>query len=358
MAVTLKQIAREANVTVASVSLALRGRSDRVSPATMQRIRRIAKEMDYYPNTFARSLSTNKSNTIGIAIWSIDTIVSSYFSLITSNIIPIAARQDFSIQFVVTDDNIRNPVHNLFFIKKVKENALDGLIIIDQRVDNEKLLSLNRLHMPFVLVDRYIPGEKMPCVRIDNTQGLFLATSHLISLGHKRIAFYPESPLSFNKMSDMLDGYQHALAVEGVPYDKDLVYSKKEESAMIDLRKVTEAVLDRFFALPEPPTAIIASSDQLAADTIGVLRMRNIKVPDDIAVVGYNNDPAFSHLDIGLTTINVPLDQLGKKAAAMLFALINDTTPDKIEIVIPPELIIQDSCGAKTQGRTEAQQII
>ena len=347
MAVTLKQIAQEANVTVASVSLALRGRTDRVSPDTMQRIKRIAKQMDYHPNTFARSLSTNKSNTIGIAMWSIDTIQSSYFSLIASNIVPIAAKRDFSIQFVVTDDDIRNPLRNLSFIKKVKENALDGLIIIDQRVDNEKLLWLNHLDMPFVLVDRYIPGEKVPCVRIDNTKGLFLATKHLIDLGHNRIAFYPEAPLSFNKMSDMLDGYQHALSAAGLQHDKELIYSRKENAADTDVRSVTLSVVDSFLSLPAPPTAIIASSDLIAADVVGVLRARGINIPGDIAVVGYNNDPSFSHLDIGLTTIGVPLDLLGKKAADMLFTLMRNGTPDNFEIIISPELVIQDSCGYK-----------
>ena len=350
MAVTLKHIAEEANVTVATVSLALRGRNDQVSDVTIERIKRIARHLDYHPNAFARGLATNKSSTIGVALWSIDTIVQTYFSHIISNIVPVAAKHDYSIQYVITDDVQMNPLSNIYFVKKVKEQTLEGLIIIDQCVSNEGILWLKHRNVPFVLIDRYIAGEDVPCVRVDNVEGLFIATKHLIDLGHRRIAFLSDLPRSFNIVPDKLDGYRKGLSNAGIPYDEEIVFSPDAS----DRRSSDFTVaLERFLKSSKPPTALVAGADRLAAPIIRFLADQGIKVPDDMAVVGYNDDPSFTHFEIGLTTVAVPLDELGKAGAEMLFRLISGSDVKKPEIVFKPNLIVRDSCGGAEAGKTQ-----
>lgn len=345
MAITMKEIAKKAGVARSTASYILNNkwRETKISEETRNRVMAIAEECDYLPHATGRNLVSRRTHNISIVLRSMDYLVVPYFATVMSGIAHIAGPQDYNMQFNISDMDVGHGAINLSFTKKVKEQCVDGLIIIDQCVSDEEILWLLGKNTPFVLVDRYIPGVDIFCVRVDNRKGIYLATEHLIKEGHRRIAFIGEC-MKWNKIIDMCEGYYQALREYGISVDKELIVDLDERNVNNDVSPRMESILKGKF----PPTAIICSSDLWAVRVLRILKEMEINVPQDMALIGYNDDPNFAHVEPQLTTVRVPLREMGEESAQILFGLIDGDIPGKSEIVLEPTLIMRQS----TEGYT------
>ena len=344
MKIDMEEIGRMAEVTRQTVSYVLndKWKEKRISKGVRDKIFKIAKEVDYHPNVVARGLATNRTQNIGVAVSSIEYLTEMYFGTIMQGIAHQVGLHDYNMQFEVTDLSSES-AKNLYFIKKVKEKSVDGIIIIDQAVSDSEIIRLKELNMPFVLVDRYIPNSGVCCVRVDNRKGIYMAAENLIKKGHKRIAFVCEY-MKWNKTIDMLEGYYQALKEYGISVDKEIV----RDSSRWDVDNGIYIELENILKRGSQPTAMLCSSDLVAVQVLRILREMEIMVPQDIALAGYNDDPNFAHVEPQFTTVRVPLKEMGEESARMLFSLIDGEVPGESEVILEPSLIVRQS----TEGYT------
>lgn len=339
MAITMKEIAKKAGVARSTASYILNNkwRESKISEDTRNRVMAIAEEYDYLPHATGRNLVSRRTHNIGIVLRSMDYLVVPYFATVISGIAHIAGPQDYNMQFNISDMDVGPGAINLSFTKKVKEQCVDGLIIIDQCVSDEEILWLLGRNTPFVLVDRYIPGVDIFCVRVDNKRGIYLATETLIKEGHKRIAFIGEC-MKWNKIIDMCEGYYQALREYEISVDKELIVDISEGgNSSLSTR------LESILRIDAPPSAIICSSDLWAVRVLRVLKEMEINIPQDMALIGYNDDPNFAHVEPQLTTVHVPLREMGEESARILFSLIDGVVPGRTEVILEPSLIMRQS---------------
>ncbi|MBI4283524.1 MAG: substrate-binding domain-containing protein, partial [Chloroflexi bacterium] len=175
------------------------------------------------------------------------------------------------------------------------------------------------------------------CVRVNNRKGIYLATESLIKKNHKRIAFISE-PLKWNKVIDMFEGYCSALNQYGISVDKELI----GEVTLGVVSVVT--IVENILKIASPPTAILCPSDlSVAVPALRALKEMEINVPQDIALIGYNDDPISTHVEPQLTTVRIPLREMGEESARMLFSLIDGKVPEKREVILEPTLIERQS---------------
>jgi LacI family transcriptional regulator len=195
------------------------------------------------------------------------------------------------------------------------------------------------------MVDREIPDNPFDTVLSDNHQGAHLATSHLVRLGHKRIGWIT-GPLDLLSSVQRLSGYRQALADAALLYPEELVYNGdfRPPSGMAAFRQL--------FSLPDPPTSIFACNDMMA---IGVLRAAveaGVRVPQDLALVGFDNIEISQFAYPALTTIAQQKDEIGRQAVQRIIELISGAERDSRKILVPTRLVVRESCGARLQDLT------
>lgn len=326
---TQKDIAKILGVSVATVSLALSD-SEKVNKKTKEKIKKFAEELNYIPSEIARSLILKKTWTIGLIIPNFSiTYYSEFAYQIYKNLkkkgyltITLSGRTDEEIDEVI----------DLFLRKKV-----DGMII--GRVNYRKLYSLKEKNIPFVLYDRIDDDVDFVCV--DKFKGGYKATEHLIKIGYKKIGFLC-SP-SDEEMRTR--GYLEALIDYELPIKKEWIikglgfYNEGYKGAK-DLIK-----------MKEKPEAIVCLNDVSAIGAIRALNEENIKIPEDIAIVGFDNIEEGKYAIPSLTTINQPKEKIVENLVEILLSNIEKrNSKEKKQILIEPELIIRESCGYKKGG--------
>ncbi len=328
---TIKDIARKAGVSPSVVSRALNNKYG-VNDETKAKILKIAREMKYYPNALARSLVTRKTETIGAVMADIS---EPYYSQIIKGMYTVADKSGYTLLFSNSYENLEetNILQTL-----VDSERVDGLVIVGSST-REKNFALNLLErkVPFVLVERKFFDPRVNCLWVDNIQGAYEATNYLIKQGHQRIA-HITGTLDFQVALDRLEGYKRALADAGIPFAKELVNTGN--FIWQDGYKATKELLHSQTRC----TAIFASNDTMAYGTLQALSEAGIAVPEDIAVIGFD-DLEFSLLtNPPLTTVKQPRFELGKKALSVLIALLNGEQKEEgVNISFPTELIIRRS---------------
>jgi LacI family transcriptional regulator len=335
MATTIKDIAREVNMSVAAVSLVLNGKHQgQISEKSRRRILAVAQEMDYYPHAIARGLVSQRSQNICIAFYDVDYIGTPYFSTIVGGATHVAGIEDYNLQFATTTKETMAGRENLFFLRKAVERRADGFIIVEQVVSDEDILKLKKYNIPFVLIDREIHGEDVCTVMADNEEGIFRSTEHLIMSGHRNIIFLYERPLGY-KMQSMIRGFKNALRENNIPFTDRMA---------CDLPEAVEIAFPRFLEMfSSRPTAIVCSSDLVCCWTVKRLRKAKIRVPEDISVIGYNDEVIADLMEPPLTTMRVPLRRMGEEAMRMLLMALRGETVTK-KLVLKTELVSRSSC--------------
>ncbi len=332
MAVTIRELADAAGVSIATVSRVLNHKPHPVGAATRQRILTLADELGYRPNLAARSLRTERSSTIGIIT---DNIDSPHTTLMIRGI-QDRAKQDGYICVVISAD--WDPAVEREAIHDLASRSIDGIIFAEtwHRSANETLALANK---PFVFVHRQFASEHTYSVTPDEVYGARLAVRHLIGLGHRRIG-YINGPQEYYASTDRLRGYSAELADHGIGFDADLVTRGNWQ-----VESGYDAAVD-LLALAERPTAIFAGNDLMAAGAMYAIFDAGQHVPQDVAVVGYDNREIARIFRPSMTTVTLPLYEMGQAVAQILLGLLAGDSASADEVKIRGRLIIRESCGA------------
>jgi DNA-binding LacI/PurR family transcriptional regulator len=339
---TLKQIASIARVNVSTVSRAIND-SPLITKETKEMILAIAERMNYFPNSLARGLVSQKSETLGIVLPTIYFLQGPFFSQVLSGIEHVSVQNGYNILIASATGKARDK-HFPFNLTRARR--IDGMLIINEYQRIANLTALKKEGFPFVFVNRHFTEDDMPCVASDNVQGGRLGTEHLIALGHRRIGIVTGS-LNLNSTHGRLEGYRAALLDAGIAYDEVLVQEGLFEKGIETGLQAGEKLL----AQPNPPTAIFAFSDELAIGVMQAARNRGVRIPEDLAVIGYDNIEYSAHVNPPLTTIAQDPYAIGSNACQILIDLLNGKTPEKRNLLIPVQLIVRQSCGASRLGR-------
>ncbi len=334
MSVTIKDIAKIANVSYSTVSRALNDIPG-VKLETRDRIVKIAKEQGYSPNAIARGLVSKSTNMIGLVI---PDITNPYFPEVARGIEDFASRNKRNV--FLCNSNWESE-KELVYIRALQEKRVEGLLVAPVEEGTHERIKNEKLDIPVVYISSMSgdPGEMF--VIVDNIKASYLATEHLIKLGHSNIAFIGGSENSISNR-DRIKGYMDALKRYSIKMDISMVKSSsyKRESgyaAALELVKTKRV-----------PTGLIAANDIIALGIIEALEGNSYRVPQDVSVIGFD-DIAFASLPkINLTTVAQPKYEMGLSAADILFKKISGTeqgSDNNYQHILEPQLIIRGTTG-------------
>jgi len=337
VAVNIKDVAIRAGVNPSTVSRVI-ANSPRISAATRERVRAIMKELNYHPNAIARSLVKQSSQAIGLLIPNTieQFFLNPFFPEVLRGITQVAQHAGYDL-FLSTALHGLNDIERLE--QMVRSKRVDGVILLTARIEDPLLSVLQENRIPAVLIGRPATPSTISWVNNDNKKAAYDATAHLLKLGHKRIGFIGGSPELVVTM-DRLSGYASALQDAGAAFDPQLVTSEDflEEGGYTGMM--------RLLAVPERPSAIIASDDVLAFGAMRAAGELGYRIPDDLAIVGFNDIPLAKLANPPMTTMNVHIYELGQQSARMLIEQIEWPATGAKEHLVPHELVVRRSCGA------------
>jgi LacI family transcriptional regulator len=342
--VTSRDVARLAGVSRSTVSYVLNetGSGIPISQRTRERVRDAARQLGYYPNEAARTLRGKRTGMIGLAI-----NVSA--ARLTSDLfLPLVLRGVASVLQTAGLKLLMEPYDAGadHYIGLVRGGRVDGIIFAGPRADPDDIRRLHADEVPLVLWGR-LPGTDVPYVDIDNVASARLAVEHLLGLGHRRIACVTNAlPQHHSTESDdRLGGYRSALHEAGIAFDEALVrYGNYDaESGEIAMRSLmTEA---------PPPTAVFVASDEVALGALRAARAHGVRIPEDVAVVGFDDIPTAADVEPPLTTVRVPAVEIGESAARLLVGILESAERPPTSVILETQLVVRSSSGAvRTAG--------
>lgn len=331
----MADVARRAGFSRTTVSYVLNGRSDVTIPEpTRARILLAAEELGYRRNGIARSLVRNRTQTLGVVVPSLQ---SSFHAEIVNGIQEVCSRNEFRMLLAYSLDDPRGELEQ---VRLLLENRIEGLINVGswrtQDCSGEILGEVLAEGVPCIVVDDCPAGGLVDCVISDDRNGTAAAMRHLLERGHRRIGHLSGGTRAVPARLRE-EGYREALAAAGILFDPALVIGWSFSSP--DAAQWMEQLL----RLPEPPQAVFAANDRLAAEAVVAIRENGLRVPNDVAVVGYGEQPEARYL--GLTTVDQAPREMGVRAAERLFARIAEPELPPETIVIPTRLVVRQSCG-------------
>src|SRR5258707_1861383 len=326
---TIAQIAQIAGVSVPTVSKVLNDRAD-VAPQTRERVEKVIKEHGFVRNRAARALRQAKTGLVDMIIPRLD---DEYFLPILEAASQIL--REAGVRLVLTATHHRSE-EEVEWVNTVTDHSTDGILLV--LPSEEVIARLEKARLPFVLIHSQGGLQTtIPSVRITSWEGGFVATSYLITLGHRRIAYIGKTSPARDAI-ERIAGYRAAVDSAKLRIDPQLECAG--EFTEPDGYHATRALL----ALPEPPTAIFAGNDRQAAGVYRALHELSLSVPDDISVIGFDNLPYTELMNPPLTTVHAPRLELGRTAATMLLHLINGEALEMTRVVLPTEFVERQSC--------------
>jgi len=333
LAATIRDVARLAGVSKSTVSRVLNG-DPNVSDESRSAVMAAIKEVRYTPNALARGLSTRKTGTIGLII---SDITNPFHAEVARGVEDLAADYESNVILCNTDGR---PKKEAAYVDLLLEKRVDGIIFTSVKMDESDVTELRAKRVPFVFAGRTLPDVDADSVVVDNVLGGFQATNHLLGLGHRKIA-YIAGPSHVSASVDRYEGYCQALRKAGVEPDPEFVAEGdfRQEGGY----RAMSLLLSRGL----PVTAVFAANDYMAIGALEAILEGGRKVPEDIAVVGFD-DILFAGLHlVQLTTVAQPKYDMGAIAARILFERISSSSKDRPwhRVVLPPRLVIRRTCG-------------
>jgi len=330
MTVTIQDIAQHLNLAVSTVSKALNDYPD-VSPKTKARVLDCASQMGYYPSATARNLRRRRTDKIGFLFSFPISAISEYVSNLITGAIFSAENEGYNL---ILYPQMENQVDALTRICRARE--VDGLLVLNRAGLDQSLAVLEKESIPFVLVDRRAEQPEVSYVCSDHYHGALQIMRHLVELGHQRIAYTARTLLGITNR-DRLAGYKQVLAETGLPFDEKLVVSTDA-----DLHSGYHA-MNKLLDLPNPPTAVFAIHDLIAVECLQAATDRGLRVPDDVAIVGFDNWHLAETTKPPLTSVQTPQTEIGKLATETLLTRVADNTLPPTRITLPVNLIPRQS---------------
>jgi LacI family transcriptional regulator len=329
--VTIKDVAEMAEVSISTVSRVI-NKTAKISPKTTARVMEVIKELNYEPNNIARSLSKKKTNTIGVIL---EDIENPFFGKIAKGIEETLKKKNYSM--FLTNTNFEEDAE-LRLTKLLLSNRVDGIIIAPVNEDSKSLEILGKRGIPFFLVNCRAINKKINWVSTDNIKGGYLATKHLLDLGHKRIMHIKGADDQPSK--EKYKGFKNAILEKKLKVSDQVVIDSKAKTSK-DGKKIIEHYI-RQKGIEAIPRAIFTANDDVALGVLQIFSDKGIKVPEDISIVGYDNMNIASI--ISLTTIQQEKYKMGQVAASELLSEIESGEQYITrQLLIEPRLIIRKS---------------
>lgn len=328
---TIHDIARELKISASTVSRALND-NPRISLKTKEKIKAVADKLGYRPNTLASNLRNKKSNTIGIVVPLINRY---FFSSVISGVEDIAFKAGYNV--VISQSNDLS-AKEISIVQSMFSNRVDGLIIsiAMQSINFDHLKLFKRKHIPLVFFDRAVPEIETDKIVVDDFAGAFKVTQHLIDQGYKRIA-HLAGPQNLTTYLDRKNGYIEALRANEITFDESLI----NVSTLTSEDGVP--AIEKLMSLPNPPDAVFCGNDTTALSIMMYLRDKGIRIPEEVGIVGFSNEPFSKVVSPSISTIIQPGFAMGQKAAELIISKIENKDRNFQTITLPTELVIRES---------------
>ncbi len=330
--VTIKDVAKEAGVAISTVSNVI-NQVDNVSAETKKKVQDAVEKLKYVPNFNARSLKSNKKNTVGLFLSSIQ---GDYYTKLIQAVHLQCKMAGFMLNIYVSNENTSEEIYGM-----VLSSGVEGAIIMNESLDNEYVERIARTHMPMVFIDRKHSGEYISSVTVDNYSGAEMAMEYLIRQGHRRIGYIHGIKSTDDK--ERFQAYLDVLNKYNIPVEEELILTGYFEYAIAysEMRQM-------FLRGVSMPDAFFCANDEMAWGCIRALASVSVNVPDQVSVIGFDNISLAEHYNPALTTIENPVTDMGTKSALELFRMMRKEGESEGRCVsLPPSLIVRDSCKVK-----------
>ncbi len=334
--VTIVDIARELGISKSTVSRALRNQSD-IHPGTRKAVMDLAQQLDYQPNLLAYGLVKSRTNTVGMIVPEFHHY---FFPEVIIGAQEVLQAAGYNLMICQSSESYQTEVAN---VKALMASRVDGLIVsmTSQTNNVDHFKALENKGVPLIFFNRICPELETHRVVVDDYEGAFRAVTHLLEQGYRRIA-HIAGPASLLISRLRQQGYTDALMAYGLEPEPELVitYDLTDEKARIYAKHLLD--------LPEPPDAIFAVNDPTAIQVILIAKAKGVRIPEDLAVVGFSNDPISAIIEPGLTTVSQPVGEMGRMAARLFLetARLGEQTIPRTE-TLSTELIIRGSSVKK-----------
>ncbi len=344
--VSLADLSEQLHLSKTLISLVLNNKGDRhgISKATQARVLAKAAELNYYPNPMARGLRMGCSGTIGLIVAD---IANPFYASIARHIEDEAARLGYNLIICSSDENDEKEIRLLTMLR---DRQVDGLIVSSTLRKAHPLLAIRKLNYPIVMIDRNIPKLDIPSVLVDNFQGAYDLTKHLIETGHTRIAHLSISPNYLSTIRDRLRGYREAMKEAGIRVQSAWLLDIPFDSVTDSVK----AMLPPLFRQPTGVTAIFTANNNLAVAALGTIRKYNLRIPDDIAIASFDDIDLFRLYNPPVTAISQPNKEIAREAVILIKDMIDKRSPqnDATTIMLKTTLHIRPSTVNPAHAKT------
>lgn len=329
---TIKDIAQRLNISLSTVSRALRNASD-VNSETKKAVLALSEELNYQPNRLAISLREKQTHTIGVIVPNLDFVL----SMMVRGIDEVALEAGYTVMVCQSNESFGREIVNT---RRLLDSLVDGFIISvsSETTSFEHFKKIQERNIPMVLFDRVTPELSAPSVRLDNESGGYIATEHLIEQGYKRIAILA-GPKNLGISNSRMNGYLNALKKYKQKKDNDLIVhcDFNQDYAFY----ATQELL----AMKKRPDAIFAISDRMSIGAMLAIKKKGLKMPQDIGLIGFNNEPVTTLVTPQISSVDMSSFELGKAAAKLFIQTMHNHNEDiiPVEQILKPKLYIRES---------------
>jgi LacI family transcriptional regulator len=325
----IKDVAAHAGVSAATVSRVLNDNPS-VTEDTRNRVYAAMTALNYVPNAVARSLRTEATKTLGLIIGD---ILNPFFTELARAVEDEAREAGYTVVIGNADERADQQDH---YVRTLLEQRVDGLLICPTAEITPLIEEVTRGDRPLVFLDRTLPGMDVPSVRADGTQAIRQLIGHLRDLGHRRIAFI-SGPGTLSTGRERTEAFLMAAAENGLEIPEEYIQ-------MGDFRAGSGQVLtSTLLDLPEPPEVIFLGDNLMALGALDEIRLRGLRIPNDIALASFDDVPWFAHIHPPITAISQPTAELGRRAVRVILDSLHGKPAESV--VLPAVLVVRESCG-------------
>ena len=326
--ISIEDVARRAGVSITTVSRVINNHPS-VSKKNLARVEEAVSFLKFKPNVSAQRLAKGLNNTVGLVMPGYPGIFYSFYGVELIRGVGHAC-ETLRLDLIFHITNGFNPLHT---------NNVGGIIFADIIENRKQVMSILEEGIPCMIINNIVDDLDVNYVAIDNRGGSFMAVDYLVGLGHKRIATVTGN-LHTQAGAQRLEGYKKAITKHNLSVEADYVYEGDYS------RRSARLATEKFLSLKHRPTAIFAASDDMALEIVAVLLERGLKVPQDISVIGFDDNPAAIYGPVALTTIKQPLFQMAEDSVKYLNAIVSGKKKGPVKVVLPPKLVIRESCSS------------
>lgn len=342
---SIKEVARRTGLSTATVSRAI-NQSALVRPRTAEKVRRVVRELGYYPNTQARALALGKSRIFGLIISDIvnpffpEVVKSFEFAAIHSGYEVIVANTDYSSERMGV------------CVRRMIERQVDGVAILTSEIDPRLLSELSDRRLPIVFLDVGKPGPLISNISVDYSKGIAEAVRHIVSLGHQRIGFI-SGPGTLKSALTRRAAFMQCMSNSGIDGRGRIIV---EGNHKVDGGQIA---MTHLLASPNRPTAVLTSNDLTAIGALGAIHRSGLRVPDDISIIGFDDIELSQFTQPPLTTIRLSRDEVGRKAFDALYRAVEGSRHEGHNIKVGTRLVLREStASAPTRGASGRRQYV